>query len=61
MLPENSLMAGNGFASVALNVVVRDYLESLGMKAKISHGKPSSTRDRTWRRRDGDVFAWKRP
>lgn len=45
----------------ALNVHIKDYLESLGMKTKISRGEPSSTRDRTWRKRDGDVFAWKRP
>lgn len=44
-----------------LNVPIREYLENLGMTAVISRGEPSSTLDRSWRRRGGDVFAWKRP
>lgn len=45
----------------ALNIGIRDYLQGLGFTAVISRGEPSSTLDMSWRRRDGDVFAWKRP
>lgn len=45
----------------ALNIPIKAYLESLGMTAKISRGEPSSTRNSAWRKRDGDVFAWKSP
>ncbi len=44
-----------------INTLIKPYLESLGMKAVISKGEPSSTHDERWLYRDGDVFAWRRP
>jgi len=36
------------------------YLQSLGCHAKLTKGEPSSTTDKSWQYRDGDVFGWKR-
>ena len=42
-----------------LNTAIVGFLSDLGFSTKITRGEPSSTRNRDWRWRSGDVYAWK--
>jgi FkbM family methyltransferase len=45
-----------------LHLETKAVMESLGYRTKVTRGEPfSSTSDRSWRRRAGDLFAWKTP
>lgn len=42
-----------------LHLEARAIMQELGYRTKITRGEPSSTTDRRWRWRAGDLFAWK--
>lgn len=48
------------YCRVLLNQAIGRYLEVLSFKTMITAGEPSSTVDKSWLKREGDVSAWKR-